>query len=57
MWSKNYVKYDGYDFAPVHIFLSVSGATGISYWMKVIYNTTSKTLLYHCKDSEKPRGF
>ena len=23
--------------------------------MKVIYNAISKTLLYHCKDPEKPR--
>ena len=25
--------------------------------MKLIYNAISKTLLYHCRDPEKPRAF
>ena len=54
-WVKNYVKYDGHDVEPVHIFLSGSGGTGKSHLVRVIYNAISKTLLYHCKDAEKPR--
>ena len=54
--AKNYVKYNRQDVAPVHIFLSGSGGTGKSHLVKVIYNSSiSKTLLYHCKDHEKPR--
>ena len=54
-WAKSYVKYDGHDVEPVHIFLSGSGGTGKSHLVKVIYNAISKTLLYHCKHPEKPR--
>ena len=54
-WAKNHLKYDGNDVEPVHIFLSSSGGTGKSHLVKVIYNTISKTLLYHSKDPEKPR--
>ena len=51
-WSKDYLKYDGHNIAPIHIFLSGSGGTGKSHLVKVIYNAISKTLLYHCKDLE-----
>ena len=54
-WVNNYVKYDGHDVEPVHIFLSGSGGTGKSHLVKVIYNAISNTLLYHCKDPEKTR--
>ena len=37
------------------MFLSSSEATGKSHLVKVIYNAILKTLLYHCKDNEKPR--
>ena len=56
-WAKNYVKYDGHDVDPVHIFPSVSGGTGKSHLVKVIYSAITKTLPYHCKDPEKPRVF
>ena len=52
---KHYVKYDGHDVEPVHIFLSGSGGAGKSHLVKVIYNAISKTLFYLCKDPEKPR--
>ena len=39
----------------MHIFLSGSGGSGKSHLVKVIYNAISKTLLYHSKDTEKPR--
>ena len=54
-WAKTFVKCDGQDVEPVHIFLSGSRGTGKSHFVKVIYNAISKTLLYHCKDPEKPR--
>ena len=54
-WAKNFVKYDGHDVEPVQIILSGSGRTGKSHLVKVIYNAISKTLLYLCKDPEKPR--
>ena len=54
-WAKNFVKYDGHGVEPVHIFLSGSGGTGKSHLVKVIYSAISKTLLYHCRDTEKPR--
>ena len=54
-WAKDYVKYNGHNVQPVHIFLSGSGGTGKSHLVKVIYNAISKTLLYHSKDPEKPR--
>ena len=49
------MKCDWHDVEPVHIFLSGSGGTGKSHLVKVIYSAISKTLLYHCKDTEKPR--
>ena len=51
-WAKDYVKYDGHNSEPVHIFLSGSEGTGKSHLVKVIYNSISKTLLYQCKDPE-----
>ena len=39
----------------MHIFLSRSGGSSKSHLVKVIYNAISKTLLYHSKDTEKPR--
>ena len=56
-WTKEYVKCTGHKFEPVHIFVSSIGDTGKSHLVKVIYNVTSKTLIYHCKDLEKPRVF
>ena len=52
--AKDYVEYNGYDVKSVHIFFSGTGGTGKSHLMKVIYNVTSKTLLYHCRYPEKP---
>ena len=52
---KDYVKYDGHNVKPVNIFLSGNGSTSKSHLVKVIYDTISKTFLYHCKDPEKPR--
>ena len=54
-WAKNFVKYDANEVEPVHIFLLGSAGTCKSYLVKVIYNAISKTLLYNCKDPEKPR--
>ena len=54
---KDYVKYDGRSFEPVHIFSSGSEVTGKSYLLKVIYNVTSKTLLYQHKHPQKLRVF
>ena len=54
-WAEHFRKYDGHDVEPVHIFLSGSERTGKSHLVKVMYNAISKTLLYHCKDPEKPR--
>ena len=38
----------------MHIFPSGSGSTGKSHFLKVRYNTISKTLLYHCQNPRKP---
>ena len=46
-------KYNGH-VAPVHIFFSGSGDTGKSHSVKKMYIVISKTLLYHCKDPQKP---
>ena len=54
-WAKDYVKYDEHNVEPIHIFLLGSGDTGKTHLIKVINNVISKTLLYHCKDPEKPR--
>ena len=48
------VKHNGHNVEPIHIFLSGSGGTGKSNLVKVIYNDTSKTLLFYCKDPKKP---
>ena len=53
-WVNDYVKHNGHNFEPIHIFLLGSGGTGTSHLMKIIYHTISKTLRYHCKDPEKP---
>ena len=50
--AKDYAKCNGHNVEPVYIFLS---GTGKSHLVKVIYNALSKTLLYHCKDPDKPR--
>ena len=54
-WAKEYVKCNGHNVEPMHIFLSGSGGTDKSHLVKVIYNAISKTLVYRCKDPEKPR--
>ena len=54
-WAKEYIKYDGHNVEPVHIFLSGSGGTDKSHLVKVIYNTILKILLYHRKDQKSPR--
>ena len=54
-WAKDYVKCNGHNVEPVYICISGSGGTGKSHLVKVIYNAISRTLLYHCKDPEKPR--
>ena len=46
---------DMHDVEPVHIFLRDSQGTVKSYLTKVIYNVTSKALLYLCKDHDKPQ--
>ena len=56
-WAEDYVKCDGHNVEPIYIFLSGSGGRGKSYLVKVIYNAISKTLLYQCKNPEKPRVF
>ena len=48
-------KCNGHNVEPIHIFLSGRGGTGKSHLVKMIYNAISKTLLYYCKDPEKPR--
>ena len=50
----DYVKYNGHDVEPVHLFISCSGGTGKSHLVRVIYHAISKTLLYRCKEPEKP---
>ena len=37
-WVKDYVKYDGHNVEPIHIFFSDSGGTGKSHLEKVTYN-------------------
>ena len=44
------MKYNGYNVEPVQIIVLSNGGVGKSHLVKVIYNTISKTLLYHCKD-------
>ena len=54
-WAKVHVKNNGHIVEPIHIFLSGNGGTMKSHLSKVIYNDSSKTLIYHCKDPEKAR--
>ena len=51
-WSKDYIKRDGHNNKPIHIFLSDSGATSKSHLVKINYDAISKTLLYHYKYPE-----
>ena len=51
--AKDYVNNDGYN----HLSLSGIGGTSKSHLVKGVYNAISKTLLYHCKDPEKPSSF
>ena len=53
-WVKEYVKCNGHNVEPIHILFSDSEGTDKCYLVKVIYNATSKTLPFHCKDLEKP---
>ena len=53
--AKDYVKCNGHEVEPLHIFLSGSRGAGKSHSGKVIYKAISKALLYHCKDPEKLR--
>ena len=41
-WAKDYVKYDGHHVETVHVFISGSRETSKSYFVKVIYENTSK---------------
>ena len=54
-WAENYVKYDGHNVELINIFLSGNWDTDKSHLVKKVYSAISKTLLYHCKDPEKPR--
>ena len=49
-WAKDFVKCNGYNVEPQRLFLSISESTDKSHLVKVIYNTMSKILFYHCKD-------
>ena len=51
-WAKDYIKYNGHNIEPIHIFLSSSRGKGKSHLMKVIYHAILKTLLYYCQDAE-----
>ena len=51
-WAKDNIKHYGYNVELIYTYLSGSGRKGKSHF--VIYHTISKTLLYHCKDTEKP---
>ena len=54
--TKDYLKYSSHNVQPVHMFFSSNSAgTSKFHLVKVIYNAISKTLLYYCKDPEKPR--
>ena len=56
-WANGYVKHNGHNVEPLHIFFSRSGGTGKSHLLKMIYKAISQTLLYCCKNSEKLRLF
>ena len=53
-WAKDYVKYDKQCWTNPHISFRQWRHRQISL-VKVTYNTIWKTLLYHCKDPEKPK--
>ena len=53
-WARDFVKYNGHNVIPVHIFLSGSGGTSKSH-LVIVNAIMQKTLLYHSKDPEKPR--
>ena len=46
---------DGRNVELVHIFLSGNGGTAKCNFVKIIYNTISKTVLYQCKNLKRPR--
>ena len=54
-WANDYVKNNEHDVEAVHIFFSGSRGTVKSHLVKTIYNAKSKSLLYHCRESDKPR--
>lgn len=54
-WVKDYTKYDGCDYWTSENISMYFKYFYKSQLVKVIYNTISKTLLYHHKNSEKPR--
>ena len=51
---EDYAKYHRHHVEPVHLFISGRGGKSKSHFVKVIYNTISKTLFHHCKEPEKP---
>ena len=52
-WVKDYIKYDGYYFESVFMFLLRKGGTNKSDLVKVIYKTMSQVLRCHCKNLRK----
>lgn len=56
-WATEYAKRKDIDAKPVHICISGSGVTGKSHLVKAVFNAVSKTLLFNCKEPEKPRVF
>ena len=52
-WVKDYIKYHGYYFESVFMFLLRKGGTNKSDLVKVIYNTMSQVLRCHCKNLRK----
>ena len=53
--ANGYVKNNEHDAKAVHIFFLGSRGTVKSHLVKAIYNAKSKSLLYHCKEFDKPR--
>ena len=53
--AKYYVQHNGYKVKHIRVILSGTWGTDKSHLVKVIYNAISRTLLYHCKDTERPR--
>ena len=56
-WVKAYVKYDGNNVEPIHIFLSDSGGTGKSHLVKAIYNAISKNCFVTVKTQKNQEFF